>query len=222
MSLFRMKRGVLKVEIYRIPPVSAPLPALSGVFDPEQEPFCAGRFAFIDRYVWAGDYQPEARAYVRRDDQALRVLLCAKEPTVSARVRDFGGPVYTDSCLEFFFKPFADDPCYMNVEVNAAGAALIGLGAGREGRSQLPACPGGMDIRASVHAGEWWAVAYSLPYALIGAIFGRPFAPEGSIMGNFYCCDETIHPHFGSWSPIDAPAPDFHRPECFGRLVFGT
>ena len=210
----------MRVEIYRIPPVSVPLPALSGSFDPEGEPFCAGGYAPIDQYVWPGDYRPEARAYARWDDRALRVLLCAKEPTVSARVRDFGGPVYTDSCLEFFLKPFADDPRYMNVEVNAAGAALIGLGAGREGRSQLTACPAGMDIRASAHAGAWWAVAYSLPYALIGECFGRPFEPRGALAGNFYCCDETIHPHFGSWSPIDAPAPDFHRPECFGKLVF--
>ena len=37
--------------------------------------------------------------------------------------------------------------------------------------------------------------------------------------GNFYCCDESIHPHFGSWSAIKAPQPDFHRPECFGKLI---
>ena len=209
------------MKVYRMPPAAGPLPSLAGVFEPSAEPFCDGGFAAIDRYAWGGDYRPEARAYARWDSAALRVLLCAREETVSARVRDFGGPVYTDSCLEFFLRPFADDPRYMNIEVNAAGAALIGIGAGREGRTQLSACPAGMDVRASAHAGAWWAVAYSLPYAVIADQFGRPFAPGEAFEGNFYCCDETLHPHFGSWSPVDAPAPDFHRPECFGKLIFG-
>jgi hypothetical protein len=44
--------------------------------------------------------------------------------------------------------------------------------------------------------------------------------PE-KIMGNFYkCADETISPHYLSWNPIDAPAPDFHRPEFFGEIHF--
>ncbi|MBR6891110.1 MAG: hypothetical protein IKN05_08980 [Clostridia bacterium] len=209
------------MRTYIIGAASEPLPPLSGEFDPSAEAFCAGEYAAIDRYAWGGDYRPEARAWLRAGGAALHVLLCAREETVSARVRDFGGPVWTDSCLEFFFQPFEGDPRYMNIEVNAAGAALIGIGAGREGRRVLAECPGGMDIRASRHAGAWWAVAYSLPYALIGALFARAFRPGGVARGNFYKCDESIHPHFGSWNPIDAPAPDFHRPECFGALVFG-
>ena len=43
--------------------------------------------------------------------------------------------------------------------------------------------------------------------------------PE-SIRANFYKCgDKTAHPHYLSWSPIDTPKPDFHRPEFFGELI---
>lgn len=207
---------------YTIPRLSTPLPALAGgAFDPAAEPFCRGAFAPIDRYAWGGDYRPEARAYLAWDGAGLHVLLCAREETVSARVTGFNGEVYTDSCLECFLQPFPDDPRYVNIEVNAAGAALIGIGPDRERRTRLARCPEGMDIRASKHAGGWWAVAYALPNAAIEALFGRPFVPGTPMRGNFYSCDETIHPHFGSWSPIDAPAPDFHRPECFGTLSFG-
>ena len=200
----------------------APLPKLSGKpFDPSAEPFCEGSFAPIDRYAWGGDYRPEARAYVRRDETGLRVLLCAREATVSGQVTAFNGDVWTDSCLEFFFRPFAGDGRYLNIEVNAAGAALIGLGEGREDRTRLGECPPGMDFCASRHAGGWWAVAYTVPFALIEALFGRRLAPGAAFSGNFYCCDETLHPHFGSWNTIEAPAPDFHRPECFGRLTLG-
>lgn len=205
---------------YIIQPAAHPLPRLTGeIFDPDREPFCRLPFAAIDCYAWAGEYRPEARAYVGWDERSLRVLLCAREETISAQTTAFGGEVWKDSCLEFFLRPFEDDARYMNIETNAAGAALIAVGEGREGRMPLESCPEGMDIRASKHAGGWWAVAYTLPFALIEALYGRPFAP-GAMRANFYKCDESIHPHFGSWNPIDAPAPDFHRPECFGELIF--
>lgn len=213
---------VLTMREYAIVPAAAPLPGLTGtIFDPVTEPFCAGEYAPIDTYAWGGDYRPEARAYVVWDDAGLRVLLCAREATVSAKVNVFNGDVWTDSCLEFFLRPFADDARYLNIEVNAAGAPLIGIGAGRNDRMRLESCPEGMDFRASEHDGAWWAVAYTVPYALIEALYGRKFAPGTPFEGNFYCCDETLHPHFGSWNPIAAPEPDFHRPECFGRLVMG-
>ena len=38
-------------------------------------------------------------------------------------------------------------------------------------------------------------------------------------LGNFYkCADETMNPHFVSWSPIDLPEPNFHCPEFFGEI----
>jgi isopentenyldiphosphate isomerase len=208
------------MKTYIISPCVAPLPALAGrAFNPDGEPFCQGAFASIARYAWDGDYRPEARAYLAWDEAGLRVLLCADEPTVSGKVTAFGGPVWRDSCLECFLRPFGDDPRYVNIEVNAAGAALIGVGPDREHREELKACPDGMDIQASRHEGGWWAVAYTVPFSWLEALFGRPVDRNAPIRANFYSCDESIHPHFGSWSPIEAPKPDFHRPECFGRLI---
>ena len=207
------------MRCYEILPVADPLPELAGsAFDPADEPFCARPFASIDRYAWGGDYRPEARAYAAWDAQGLSVLLCAREETICARVKAFNGDVWEDSCLECFLQPFEDDPRYINIEVNAAGAALIGVGADRESRSRLSSCPPGMDIRASRHEGGWWAVAYRLPFDVIEALFGRRPAPGAAMRGNFYSCDESLHPHFGSWNPIQAPEPDFHRPECFDVL----
>ena len=211
------------MKTYVVIPAEQSLPALSGrVFNPDAEPFCRIPFAPIDHYAWGGGYRPGARAYVAWDDIGLRVLLCADEPTVSARVKTFGGAVWTDSCLEFFFQPFGDDPRYVNIEVNAAGAALIAVGPDKVRRVSMTACPGDMDIQASKHDGSWWAVAYTVPFVWLERLFGRPVDRTAPFRGNFYCCDETIHPHFGSWSPIDAPKPNFHRPECFGRLVLGA
>ena len=194
------------------------LPALRGqAFDPDAEPFCRRPCADIGCYVWPGDYRPEARAYAAWNEEGLHLLLCARERTVSAKTTMFNGPVYQDSCLEFFFG-MEGSSAYMNIEVNAAGCALIGFGTDRERRACLPELPEGMNIRASRHEGGWWAVAYTVPSALIESLFGKAPSAGMALRGNFYCCDETLHPHFGSWSPIQSPEPDFHRPECFGKL----
>lgn len=195
-------------------------PELDGrIFSPDNEPFCALECAKIENYPWASHgYCPEARAYVGRTDEGLLVLMCARETEISAQETEFGGAVYRDSCLEFFLaaRPAVRSE-YINFEVNANGVAHIAVGAGRANRELLRALPEGMRISHSRHAGEWWAVCYNIPDALICEMLGG--APEREMCANFYKCDESIHPHFGTWNPVTAPKPDFHRPECFGRLI---
>lgn len=200
----------------------AELPCLSGrVFDPEREAFCAAHGAqTIECYAWdESGYRPEARAYAAWDEQGLYALLCAKEATIAAHATGFGAAVYRDSCLEWFVQPFQDDPRYLNVEVNAAGTAYIGFGSCRADSRPLPKMPEGMIVTASKHAGEWWAIAYRIPMQCLQTLYGRTLAPGTTMRGNFYKCDESIHSHFGAWSPIEHPTPDFHRPEFFGEMT---
>lgn len=195
------------------------LPQLDGrTFDPAREPFCAREFARIDRYPWGGEgYCPEARAYLAWTRDALLVLMCAREEKVYVRERNFGGPVCEDSCLEFFLNARPSrGGVYVNVEVNAGGVMHIGVGAAREGRRVLSKRPEGVEVSHSRHAGDWWAVSYALPFALLRALFGGE--AEREMRGNFYACEEIARPHFGCWSPVHAPRPDFHRPECFGAI----
>lgn len=204
-----------------IPVLKAPVPCLTGrVFDPETEPFCmAHGFQSIGSFVWdETGYCPEARAYAAWDEKGLHALLCAKEETIHTEAVGFGGDVYKDSCLEWFVQPFGKDPRYINVETNAAGAAYVGFGSGREDSKCLPEMPEGMTVTVSKHEGGWWAVAYTVPMALIEKLYGKTLT-GGVMRGNFYKCDESIHPHFGSWSPIVNPTPDFHRPEYFGEMA---
>ena len=151
---------------YEIDYLTGALPELRGqAFDPDVEPFCLRPCADIEHYVWPGEYRPEARAYAAWNEKGLHLLLCAWERTVSAETTAFNGPVYRDSCLEFFFG-MEGSSAYMNIEVNAAGCALIGFGTDRERRACLPELPEGMDIRASKHEGGWWALSYTVPAAL--------------------------------------------------------
>ena len=61
-----------------------------------------------------------------------------------------------------------------------------------------------------------WQLAFFIPTALLEKFVG----PIGPLAGqewraNLYKCgDRTSHPHWASWSPVDAL--NFHLPHCFG------
>lgn len=123
--------------------------------------------------------------------------------------------------MEFFFQPCPDtDARFVNVEVNALGVAHIGIGEGRHGRTVLQELPKGVCPAVSIMQGKRWSIRYKLPFDWIRSLF-PDFAPGPGmrIRGNFYKCDESIHPHFGCWRPIEAPQPDFHRPDFFGEII---
>lgn len=175
----------------------------------------------ISNYPWGGEYRPRAQAVLELSGGALHVKLTAWEQTIVAAESRVGGDVYKDSCLEFFFMPCPEaDRRYINVESNALGVMHIGVGDGREGRTVLDALPEGVNPRVRIRAGEKWSVRYALPVDWIRSLFPKFDPGPGTVMlGNFYKCDESIHPHYGCWNPIETPEPDFHRPEHFGRII---
>lgn len=196
---------------------------LSGEFCPEQigGAYAALEDAQVAQYVWPDEgYRPEAHARVGWNEKGLHVLMYANEPTIRAQCDQVGGKVCVDSCMEFFFMPFPEaDRRYFNAEMNPLGTLHLGLGQGRPNRMKIRQLPEGFVIHTSEHRGAWWAISYTFPMAYIEATFGRKLESGAKMLGNFYCCDETIHPHFGTWVPVVAAQPDFHRPECFAAIT---
>lgn len=175
-----------------------------------------GGDAQIAEYPWGGDYRPTAWARVEWDDFGLRVAMAAREEKIAANETKFGGRVCEDSCLEFFVNPCPiSGDIYMNFEINPSGVMHIGAGAARENRRVLEAPAEGMEITTR-REGDIWAAKYRVPFSLLIKLCG---GVEREMRANFYKCDESIHPHFGVWNAVSAPKPDFHRPECFGKLL---
>lgn len=177
----------------------------------------------VDIYPWGGDYRPEVRFWIGWHEEGLYVLTAAKEDTIQAKETKISGRQCVDSCMEFFFMPCPDtDPDYFNFELNPLAIPHIGLGIGRRPpRKHFTELPEGSAFTASAHENGWWAVCYFIPAAFIaGEIEG--FKPESgkAINANVYKCDESVHPHFGVWNDVSAAQPDFHRPECFGKMIF--
>ena len=175
----------------------------------------------INNYPWDCKYQPKAEGYVARTPDALRVTLTAWEQTIRAFEMETGGAVFKDSCLEFFFQPAPEtDARYINIEINPIGTMHIGIGEGRHGRTVLGELPDGIAPITRIERGKLWSVSYELPFSWIQSLF-PDFSHEGEIKlrGNFYACDESIHPHFGTAFPVEAAQPDFHCPACFQEII---
>jgi hypothetical protein len=185
----------------------------------------------IKDYLWLDNgYMPRVEARAGFSEHYLYVYFKAFEKRVRVRHMGFQDPVYTDSCVELFIDPFPEKGLgYINFETNAAGALLAGFGKGRHARKRLsPEDLAGFRIVASIHGpidgpygADFWTVRYRIPLMLFKNYYGDTIRPGLEGRANFYKCgDETEFPHYGAWSPPRTEAPDFHRPEFFGKIVF--
>ena len=187
---------------------------------------------WIGHYLWlANDYRPAVEVRLCWSRGFLHVRFRVGEKRVRVKYTKFQDPVYKDSCVEFFIDAFPESrQGYINFETNAAGALLAAFGPDRSHREPLwPEDLAGFDVVSSIpgpidgeHGAAEWTLEYRIPLALFRKIYGQEVRPGHRAAANFYKCgDETEVPHYGAWSRVETPAPDFHRPEFFGQVVFG-
>ena len=179
--------------------------------------------AYIDEYPWGGDYRPVSYAqlaFVPGKGFAVRLTCFESDP--KALYHNYNEPVYKDSALEFFAAFNSGSPYYVNLETNSNGAFLAAKRTCRKDKVPLDRIIDVTRIKVKgVREADRWYVEYIYPLDVIRDIFGVSEFPSGyTCRGNFFKCgDETDAPHFGTYNPITAPEPDFHRPECFAEFV---
>ncbi|MBI5015579.1 MAG: carbohydrate-binding family 9-like protein [Deltaproteobacteria bacterium] len=181
------------------------------------------------------DHRPAVEARLLWGDGSLFGVFRVNDRFVrSVQVR-YGDPVCRDSCVELFVEP-AGGQGYVNFEWNAGGTLLAshvtdptrtptGLAAATplpveqsarvRARSSLPRV-----VDPEVRAPLTWTLAFEIPFPVLQAVTGAPSPAPGDLWrANLYkCADETSHPHWASWAPVDDR--NFHLPRCFGALRF--
>ena len=179
--------------------------------------------AQVDRWMWRWDYAPRTKAQLALiDGEGLWIRMTCFERDPVARHVEYGDEVWIDSAMECFFAA-EEGGDYINCEMNSAGNRLVGVGADREDRITIDnyyPCP---EVRAVVDGDVWYAETF-YPAAALNVVFGDfKCAPGARLYGNFFKVgEETGRPHYGVWNAVTAPEPDFHRPECFGEIIFST
>ncbi len=180
----------------------------------------------VDQVNWPAEYPyaPFCAGRIARTEDSLIVDFRCSGLDLRAQNTEDNGSQWEDSCVEVFVEN-PDGKEYYNFEVNPLGKVLAAKGSGRADRVKRPAEEMEEILRTAQFEGPqdydggiWnWRVTLVIPFTLLGA---DPDNLPGKLRANFYKCgDKTAHPHFLSWSPIDVPSPDFHRPEFFGELI---
>lgn len=169
-------------------------------------------------------YRPKVGFRIGYSDEALAIMFEVEEENIRATTMEDCGPVWEDSCCEFFIaNPKGEG--YFNFELNCIGTLLA---AKRQSKtefdflsreqleqirrySSLPHNP----IDATAPEQKYW-VAEVIPFSILGL----ENAPD-SLRANLYKCgDKCKTPHFLSHFPIGLPSPDFHCPAFFQEIGF--
>lgn len=173
-------------------------------------------------------YSPDVSFRIFHTGKELLLRFDVDEWGTAARTLDDNGPVWTDSCVEFFFRPEAGGH-YYNFETNGIGTLLLGRRRSREDAEHAPAdvlrqirrqttLPYGRPIEMT--GDNRWQLTLVIP---VTALYGEHLESWDGLQGsmNLYKCGDALaRPHYLSWRPITAPRPDFHRPEFFESVLF--
>lgn len=173
-------------------------------------------------------YAPDVSFRMFHTGEVLMLRFDVAEQYTAAAAADDNGPVWQDSCVEFFIA--LDDGGYYNFEINCIGTLLQAYRRERN-VDVVHASPDVMALvkrfpslpRATFaerQGDNRWTMTVAIP---VRALFCHSFGSWDGLearMNLYKCGDNLSAPHFLSWSPISTPAPDFHRPEFFGTVSF--
>ncbi len=181
------------------------------------------------------DHRPRTGLKLLYDANGLYGIFRVEDRYVRCTRVEYMAPVYKDSCVEVFLQPKPGGG-YFNFEFNCGGTLLSSYIVDHERvpggfRNFTPLSPGdGQRVEVfhsmpkvvypEVTSPTIWFLEFFIPFALLEKYAGPFGDPAGQQWrANFYKCgDETSHPHWASWQPVDSL--NFHLPECFGTVRF--
>jgi hypothetical protein len=179
------------------------------------------------------EHFPFTQAKVAYDNTAIYVIFRVEDRYVKAVAGKNQGPVYLDSCVEFFFSPENGiKNGYFNLEMNCGGFMLFHHQMEPRSKQSIISEDDVRQVEVAhtlpevvdpeIDRDTTWIVEYRIPFSVLSHYhsFSKPEA--GSVWrANFYkCADQTSHPHWLTWAPVDFPRPNFHLPQYFGVLEF--
>lgn len=166
------------------------------------------------------------------DDRNLYIACLCEDAHITARTSAHDGPVSADDCIEIMAAPDAQRPAfYFNLEWNVLGGYVDGhrpngAEGGRvewnaEGVEIAGVARGTLNDDADEDAS--WCVEVVLPLANFRDHMPHVPPRDGDQWRvNFNRHGGDVNQQYSQWSPGDAPAPAFHAPHRFGRLIFSN
>ncbi len=208
-------------KLSHIPQTAVEIP---GTFDQENV-----KWQPIDMVNWPDyPYHPTTFFRIAHSKDTIFIHYHVTEDSIRAMTSQDSGPVWEDSCCEFFSQ-LEKGGIYYNMECNCIGTLLIGAGDNRKNREQASSeilknvdrwSSNGCYPFAEQSGSFTWDMTLKIP---VSTYFKHHLQSVAGtvIYANFYKCgDQLKKKHYLSWNPIDTPTPDFHQPRFFGELDF--
>jgi len=187
---------------------------------------------FIETYMWVhNNYAPKVSVRVFHTDKFIYLFYHVPEDRIAIRHTAFGSEVWKDSCVEFFLNPFPkSSEEYVNMEFNALGVMLIGVGKDGDDskryyfkEAEVKEFETVSSVKQPVvgeHGASQWSLHVKIPKSFFEKYYGKAFMDNKAIANFNKCGDETEFEHYGSWNEVVSPTPNFHLPQHFGDLMF--
>ena len=168
-------------------------------------------------------YKPDAAFSIAHASDIIFLKFFVTEQHVLAINRLANGPVYNDSCVEFFIS-WGDEKSYYNLEFNCSGTCNFGYGSIRDHRIPISEDLIRMVQYQSLFKSVSSAINWELTLAIPVEVFSHHqilSVNDKHCRVNFYKCGDLLtEPHYLSWTYIRSAEPDFHLPEFFGKACF--
>ncbi len=185
----------------------------------------------INDYPWyEGGFRQGTRVKLMYDDEALCIHVEAEDCHSSASVLSDNGPVYLDSCFEFFFTPESQlKTSYINLEINCIGSVYLAVRDSNDKRRATSEEIGRIRVETSLEQGvkkspdskdHQWSLDIKLPFDFIQSFYKEEISRKRWYC-NFYRCGGVIDDQYAVWNKVMTEGPDFHQPMQFGQLEFG-
>lgn len=178
-------------------------------------------------------FKPVVQAKMMYDDINLYVIFKVEDCFVRCMTDKINGPVWEDSCVEFFFAPDNNFPQkYFNLEINCGGTALMHYNLiAKQERVELSVddikkieiahtLPKLIDPEITTPLN--WTLEYKIPIKVIEK-YSKVMHPGPGVTwrGNFYkIAENNSNPNYITWNVVENATADFHIPEFFGILKF--
>lgn len=180
----------------------------------------------INQYMWNSKQEPKAYGWMGYiEGEGLFVKMVCEETNPKREYKNHKDPVYKDSTMEVFLAfpegHLSNDCMYTNFEINSNGAMLANYGEGRQGRQFITdAQYEQTGVKSTIEEDKWY-LEVLFPESYLNQICNFHEIKEGkTFYCNFYKIAESEEiQHFGSYSPIESPTPNFHLPVCFAKAI---
>ncbi len=178
-------------------------------------------------------FKPVVQSKMMYDEKNLYVIFHVNDRYVRCLTNKPNGPVWEDSCVEFFFSPYEKFPGkYFNLEINCGGTPLMHYNIVPrkefielciEDISKIEIAHSLPDlIEPEIKEPIIWTVEYRIPISILRnhSLVNNPRKGVEWKANFFKCAEKNSNPHFITWSVVKNDKPDFHLPQFFGTLKF--